>query len=252
MNCIFFSKSLINSFKGYSNGKQIEIEHTFLKKQSYHPDLVCCHCLLKISNEKYFFKCKDCKILSHPKCLKFMKKNCIPAPFMDDEQEHSLTDIPTLESSISDLHKMSIDDQKLDFTSESLSSVDDLNEQSLLQKKHRISDIIEDSNELDVDDQMQTNSTNESPAINHFKQGKWQNRKRTQIGLQRLSQRVKKTSGFFWCGHMYYYTNLNSEVFFTNFRSPYKPKLLPIRHASLKCELYAIYTLSELFIYLIG
>lgn len=38
-------------------------------------------------------------------------------------------------------------------------------------------------------------------------------KKRNTIYLQRLSQRVKKTSGYFWSGHMFYYTNSNPEVY---------------------------------------
>ena len=39
------------------------------------------------------------------------------------------------------------------------------------------------------------------------------NKQSQQIILQRISQRVKKASGgFFWSGHMFYYTNTNTEV----------------------------------------
>lgn len=51
----------------------------------------------------------------------------------------------------------------------------------------------------------------------HFKRGPKSSRK-TQISLQRISQRVKKTDGCFWSGHMIYYTSINTDVcyFFIN------------------------------------
>jgi hypothetical protein len=36
--------------------------------------------------------------------------------------------------------------------------------------------------------------------------------RKNHISLQRISQRVKKTDGCFWSGHMIYYTNLKPDV----------------------------------------
>ena len=58
-------------------------------------------------------------------------------------------------------------------------------------------------------------STEHIPSVKRntkYRQHTSKSKKGTQICLQRISQRVKKTNGFFWSGHMFYYTNSNTTV----------------------------------------
>ena len=76
------------------------------------------------------------------------------------------------------------------------------------------------NNDTDLDTEQTTASNTESyhdrfsnNHIRQFRQAmKQNNRKRNQICLQRLSQRIKKSSGFFWSGYMFYCTTENPEV----------------------------------------
>ena len=56
------------------------------------------------------------------------------------------------------------------------------------------------------------NSENSSVNRARYKQSPRKSRKVIQIGVQRLSQRIKANTGIFWSGHMLYYTNINTDV----------------------------------------
>jgi len=82
-------------------------------------------------------------------------------------------------------------------------------------KKMSFEDMVD--NNQDYSDQI-VSTENEQPSsdCNTDKRYRYRktnkNRQSQQIILQRISQRVKKTNGFFWSGHMFYYTNLKTEV----------------------------------------
>ena len=68
----------------------------------------------------------------------------------------------------------------------------------------------------DTDEQLLPNDPDTVPVKRNtrttYRQQPSKTKKGSQICLQRISQRVKKTDGFFWSGFMFYYTNSNTEV----------------------------------------
>ena len=56
------------------------------------------------------------------------------------------------------------------------------------------------------------NDFDSSPKRARYKQSPRKSRKVIQIGVQRLSQRIKGNNGIFWSGHMLYYTNIDTDV----------------------------------------
>lgn len=68
---------------------------------------------------------------------------------------------------------------------------------------------------FDIDENIDT-PIDEQEALHmrrvQYKQSNNRSKKGTQICLQRISQRVKKTNGFFWSGHMFYYTSSDPVV----------------------------------------
>ena len=162
-------------------------------------------------------QCKDCKINIHQKCVKSIIKNC-KAPLTDEEHHYPDEDSMHFDGQYSphavtdDLKRMSIDDPQFvppHDQSTDTSNTDESNDQN---------------NNQSMSDNSSINSNNEyqkdqNTALSSVRQGKFRqeprsNRKRNQIALQRISQRIKKTNGFFWSGYMVYYTNLNLEVIF--------------------------------------
>jgi hypothetical protein len=134
----------------------------------------------------------------------------------------------TMSSIDHDLHKMSIDEQQAATSSQYQNQVG-----SPPFMTAQISDILEVPNEDGGGDcAMASSPTSEGAKftgtadnyqdkfannhIRHFRQALKQNnnrnKKNNQICLQRLSQRIKKTGGFFWSGYMFYHTNQNPEV----------------------------------------
>jgi hypothetical protein len=78
--------------------------------------------------------------------------------------------------------------------------------------KRDLNDVEEILDDADASSSTALATTTQTAPSRYYKHGA--NRiikKKNQIGLQRLSQRVEKTSDYFWSGHMYYSTNLAPE-----------------------------------------
>lgn len=90
------------------------------------------------------------------------------------------------------MEKMSLDEQR-PIENDSLSST--LNDQEIN------SDYVEN-----------INKSNDDMQRVQYKQSNKKSKNGPQICLQRISQRVKKTDGFFWSGHMFYYTKSDPKV----------------------------------------
>lgn len=113
-----------------------------------------------------------------------------------EEDPSSLEEFPNISNGASksdhlmDIEKMSLDEQS------PLTGADNENED------------IGDEQFLPVDQSTASVKRN----TRTYRQQPSKSKKGSQICLQRISQRVKKTNGFFWSGHMFYYTNSNTEV----------------------------------------
>ena len=215
----------------------IELEHSLVRKQlTSQTQVFCDHCKLKISNQKYYQSCQDCNISVHEKCASKVKKNCKPCssdemdsilqsptsasstsfPAFSSDQDQSSPSIDTLSGSTSkvenDLKQMSIDDpdQKIDMIDEA--SAKDYQSQNIEEVEEEGAD-----EEMEASSEVPDSTTQKAaqPAnADRPHPGRFRQKSRTKsshIGLQRLSQRVKKTSGYFWSGHMIYYTKSNTE-----------------------------------------
>ena len=216
-----------------ADSKNIELEHSFVKRQlNSKSQLFCEHCKIKISNQKYYLFCHECNINVHEKCSNLINKNCrpievdtTPEPMPvdaesdevasngdDQHQQQQQQQMSTATNNNSnsnsnsgnkkeitmaelDFKKMSIDEE-ID-TSQIVSTKNDLPEAKAADTSADVEAMDESENKIDDD-------------MSRFKGPRSQ--RRTQINLQRISQRVKKTNGCFWHGHMVYYTNLNPEV----------------------------------------
>ena len=73
---------------------------------------------------------------------------------------------------------------------------------------------LEPSNSLDTEEPViPINTATTSNHSSRYKPGPGKNSKRgSNIFLKRVSERIRKVDGFFWSGHMVYYTNLNITV----------------------------------------
>lgn len=226
----------------------IELEHSLVRKQlTSQTQVFCDHCKLKISNQKYYQSCQDCNISVHEKCSVKVRKNCkpcstdemvdsmlqsptsgaasssFPAFSSSSDQDQSSPSIDTLSGSTStskvenDLKQMSIDDpdQKIDM-------IDEASAKEQYQSQNNIEEVEEEGadEEMEASSEVPDSTTQKAAAggqpVNADRPhgGRFRQKSRTKsshIGLQRLSQRVKKTSGYFWSGHMIYYTKSNTE-----------------------------------------
>jgi hypothetical protein len=196
--------------------KNVEIEHTFLKTQIHNIGsvvLICDHCKLKINaSDKHLLNCKDCHILVHLKCSKNAKKNCKPGSIEDESmsvssnasnspskrpQSMNATDdanLVNMSSAISDIVIIESDlDQVVESSDERISAIREDEEVSKTEAGLNLNNV--NANFLNTGSTRQFRQRDQKPS-----------KKSNQICLQRLSQRVKKTSGYFWSGHMVYYT----------------------------------------------
>ncbi len=184
--------------------KNIEIEHTFVKKNIfsiYRSILKCDHCSDKFYNDKIYLQCQDCQINLHKKCTKTVPKNCkkttnlsLTEECMDTTEEES-----GLAQNEDSLHQ---NEATIDNTLLEKMSLDEMNDNNPANNDQIVST---ESEHVKTDSNSATDKRSRYRKTNKNKQSQ-------QIILQRISQRVKKTNGFFWSGHMFYYTNLNTEV----------------------------------------
>ncbi len=186
-----FQKNLTSK----NTAKHIEIDHTFVKKNIfniYRSILKCEYCSDKFYNEKVYLQCIDCQINVHKKCSKIVAKNCKKA------SNFSSTDdcMDTTEYDENSPHE---DDQAID------NSVKKMSFEDMVDNNQDYSDQI-----VSTENEQPSSDCNTDKRYRYRKTNK--NRQSQQIILQRISQRVKKTNGFFWSGHMFYYTNLKTEV----------------------------------------
>lgn len=206
--------------------KPLEIEHSFFKKNVfniYRSILKCEHCSDKFYNDKIYLQCRDCQINVHKKCSKLAAMNCkkkaltgLDSDSMDIEESVAAQVLPVSEPMVNELvgnnlKKMSLDDrnssvQKQDSDEQMVSSID--------------TDELKKANYNDV---LPTEETSATGRTSRYR--KTNNKQGTQIMLQRISQRVKKTNGFFWSGHMFYYSNSNTEVNFIQASKLFDQKL---------------------------
>jgi hypothetical protein len=167
---------------------KIEIEHSFVYKRVYDRDaqqLVCVACNEKIKAKTYK-NCQDCNIVVHEKCSQQAEKNC---------------------------YKKSTDDETADEDLHASPDQDDGdNDENINNKTRSISDIDEETGSqicAELAGKVYYNADKKQDV------NKAKTRKKNQIVLQRVSQRVKKHADFFWRGHMIYATNNDPKVFFS-------------------------------------
>jgi hypothetical protein len=146
-----------------------------------------------------------------------VKKNCKP-PQSDEESmifDMTVTSLPTSihqpQSSTSNL--LNLEDSSLANMNSIQTDMETDNENSTLSNKDDNLSALNTSNNLLPNILITTGGGGAGGSTRQFRQrDQKQSKKNNQICLQRLSQRVKKTSGYFWSGHMIYYTKESPKV----------------------------------------
>lgn len=204
--------------------KQIEIEHSFLEKKIYsifRSSLICDYCHDKFYNrDKVYYSCKDCRMNVHYKCKKLAKKNCKPLHNQDDDitEDISYLDGLVMNTMLTDNDhavkpresnniQMEVDDESgqnnhFNATITIPTPTTTINNNNNLKVRTKSDGMVMDSaNDENVEGERDDQVL--EPNRTHFNK---QPRKKSQIRLQRISQRVKKTTDYFWSGYMQYYT----------------------------------------------
>jgi hypothetical protein len=174
---------------------------------------------LKINNsDKYLLNCKDCHILIHLKCSKNVKKNCKP-PQSEEESmifDMAVTSLPTSihQPQSSTANFLNLEDSSLvNMNSIQADMETDQTNDNENSAQSRKDDNLSALNNNTLFPNVMTTGPGGGSNRQFRQRDQKQSKKNNQICLQRLSQRVKKTSGYFWSGHMVYYTKEAPKVF---------------------------------------
>ena len=190
----------------------------------------CDHCHGDFTDDKHFLSCKDCPLISHVKCARYAKKNCKPTAADDDDATSSGGEsLPTTKNNNNNNNNKSNNSNNnasgnasggagggssssgtMERTVEMLDghigkmSLDDTSVYSSGGGAGSGSENGHDSDSV----ASSSGKPGENPS-KKFRQNP--NKKSTQM-LQRISQKIRKTNGVFWSGHMVYYKKDKSQV----------------------------------------
>jgi hypothetical protein len=169
---------------------RIQIEHSFIYKrlQERMQQVACLVCNEKIKSKTYKI-CQDCKIITHENCSSLAEKNCSKKSNDDDNDDDNPTDD---ESFHTDDRATNTANNNINIKTRSISDID---EETGSQIGAELAGKVYQGNKS-----AKTGRPDDKP------------RKKNQIMLQRISQRVKKHADFFWRGHMIYATNKETKV----------------------------------------
>jgi hypothetical protein len=199
-----------------NSNKNVMSEHKFVIKEiyeMYRPILKCDVCLLQFENEKSYASCTQCRLNVHLKCRYHVKNNCKPIENFDDcfsDDPNSSIDLNNNRNDLEEKNALKLEPKIIDKyliedeysnSNRMLKSEVDL----LTQEKNQD---VEMKEELVLNKSVLVTSeeTDVSRPLRSFKKNNQAHRSKN-IGVYRVSQKFKKTSGSFWTGHMYYFTS---------------------------------------------